>query len=118
VGQSAEVWSVSTTLMGFVLWSALLQAGGMGGARQWSLLELAHCTRWNKLEIRSDTPGPMSTSTCNWWTACAHDVFNSQWGVKCRPSKQDLVPTNVNVYRVARKRRKPKNSCNKKAKWL
>jgi hypothetical protein len=34
----------SRTLMGFVSWSALLQAGGVGGAGQWSLLVLAHCT--------------------------------------------------------------------------
>jgi hypothetical protein len=52
-------------------------------------------------------------STCNWWTACAEDVFNSQQGRCEMQTKQDLVPTNVNMYRVARKRRKPKNSSNK-----
>jgi hypothetical protein len=51
----------------------------------------------------------MSTNTCNWWTACADDVFNSQQGRCEMQTKQDLFPTNVNMYRVARKRRKPKN---------
>jgi hypothetical protein len=38
-------------------------------------------------------PDPMSTSTCNWWTACADYVFNSQQGiVKCRPSKTSFQP--------------------------
>jgi hypothetical protein len=36
--------TASTTLMGIALALALLQAGGMGGAGQWSLLGLVHCT--------------------------------------------------------------------------
>jgi hypothetical protein len=36
--------TASTTLMGFVSWSALLQASGVGGAGQWCLLGLVHCT--------------------------------------------------------------------------
>jgi hypothetical protein len=76
---------------------------GIGPLHLWA-------TRRNKLEIRSDTPDPMSTSTCNWWTACADDAFNSQQGRCEMQTMQGLVPTNVNMYRVARKRRKPKNN--------
>jgi hypothetical protein len=73
-------------------------------------------TGWNKPEICSDIPDPMSTSTCIWWTACAFQMFNSQQERCEMRTIQDLGPTNVNMYRVASNRKSPKTIIKKKKK--
>jgi hypothetical protein len=73
-----------------------------------ALLGLAHCTSGKQARKLQRHPWSYENEYQHVLT-----TGNSQQGRCEMQIKQDLVTTNVNMYRVTRKRRKPKNSSNK-----